>query len=197
MDTQPASQNQNTDFSRVNVVGTSGSGKSTFSTELAAKLGHPRVEMDALFWEPNWTQPTDEVFFEKLKTALEQPNWVLDGNYDRTLAIKWANVTTVVWIDFSFRRTLFQAIRRAFVRSLHPKELWPNTGNKESLRKSFMSKDSIILWMLKTYSKVQTRYEQRMNEDRYKHIKFIRLKSPKEAQRFLNSLPRRLPPGEK
>ena len=39
---------------RINVVGTSGSGKSHFSSRLAAKLGVPYIEMDAVFWLPNW-----------------------------------------------------------------------------------------------------------------------------------------------
>lgn len=35
---------------KINVVGTSGSGKSTFSRRLAAQLAIPYIEMDALFW---------------------------------------------------------------------------------------------------------------------------------------------------
>jgi adenylate kinase family enzyme len=129
---------------RVNVVGTSGTGKSTFARQLAQALGHPYIEMDALFWGPNWTQATDEAFFARLATSLSQPTWILDGNYDRTIGIKWANVTAVIWVDYSFRRTLYQALKRAVVRSIHRKELWPGTGNKESFLKTFFSKESII-----------------------------------------------------
>jgi adenylate kinase family enzyme len=39
---------------RVNVKGSSGSGKSTFARELAAKLDLPYVELDALHHGPNW-----------------------------------------------------------------------------------------------------------------------------------------------
>ena len=41
---------------RINVVGTSGSGKSTFSQVLANKLNYPYLEMDAMFWKPNWQE---------------------------------------------------------------------------------------------------------------------------------------------
>jgi adenylate kinase family enzyme len=175
-------------FDRVNVVGTSGSGKSTVSKLLAAKLGYPRVEMDQLFWEPNWRQPTDDVFFQKLELALTQPQWILDGNYDRTLNIKWKDVTAVIWIDYSLARTIRQAATRAISRSLHGRELWPGTGNRESFRKSFFSRDSILIWTLETFHKIRERYESRMSDPIYAHIHFVRLRSPKETRSFLNSL---------
>ena len=90
---------------KINVIGTSGSGKTTFSRQLAEKLGYPYIEMDALFWGKNWQQSTDEVFFRKLEEAMEQEKWVLDGNYSRTTDIKWKEADTVIWIDFNFIRT--------------------------------------------------------------------------------------------
>lgn len=175
-------------LAKVNVVGTSGGGKSTFAKKLAAKLGHPVVEMDELFWLPNWTEPKEEVFFPKLAAALSRSKWVLDGNYDRTLSIKWKDVTAVVWIDYSFCRTILQAIRRALVRSIHRKELWPGTGNRESFRKSFLSRGSIIIWTLKTFHRNRERYEKRATDPRYTHIHFFRLKNPTEARKFLESI---------
>lgn len=41
------------DFRRINVVGTSASGKSTFACALAAKLGLSYIELDNLFWLDN------------------------------------------------------------------------------------------------------------------------------------------------
>lgn len=40
---------------RVSVVGNSGSGKTTFAAQLAARLGVPHVEFDAIYWGPNWS----------------------------------------------------------------------------------------------------------------------------------------------
>jgi len=86
-------------YERINVVGTSGAGKSTFAQETARRLSLPYIELDRLFWKSNWTEPTDDEFFPKLRDALAPGRWVLDGNYDRTRHIKWHHVQMVVWLD--------------------------------------------------------------------------------------------------
>lgn len=173
---------------KINVVGTSGSGKSTFSRLLARKLQYPHLEMDAMFWKPNWTESPDEEFFAELQSQLSVPEWVLDGNYNRTRAIKWAEIDTVIWIDYSLPRTLFQAVKRAFVRSATKQEIWPDTGNIETFGKSFFSKDSILLWTLKTYNSNQERYQEMFKDPNFSHVDFIRITSPKMAKRFINQI---------
>ena len=39
---------------RINVVGTSCSGKTTLARAIAGRLGLPYTELDALFWGPRW-----------------------------------------------------------------------------------------------------------------------------------------------
>lgn len=173
---------------RINVIGTSGSGKSTFSFLLSQKLSYPYLEMDSIYWRPNWQEPTDEEFFQSLSDKLSGEYWGLDGNYNRTCDIKWANVDTIIWIDYSFHRTVFQAIKRAVVRIVTKQELWGKSGNVESFKKSFLSKDSIILWTLKTYKNNRLRYTALSNNPKYRHIKFVRLSSPKHAREFISRL---------
>jgi hypothetical protein len=55
---------------RINVVGTSCSGKATMARELAARLALPHVEFDALFWGPEWTPVPGEMFRQRLTDAL-------------------------------------------------------------------------------------------------------------------------------
>ncbi|TMP30419.1 adenylate kinase [Pseudoalteromonas rubra] len=173
---------------RINVIGTSGSGKSTFSRMLASELNYPYLEMDAIFWKPNWQESSDEEFFSNLADWLSGEHWVLDGNYSRTSEIKWGRVDTIIWVDYSFARTLFQAVKRAFIRIVTKKELWGKTGNVESFRKCFLSKKSIILWTLQTYSYNRVRYAELLNDPKYSHIKFVRITSPKKAQTFIDEL---------
>ena len=172
---------------KINVIGTSGSGKTTFGRQLAEILGIPFLEMDFLFWGPNWSSPEDEILFKKLATALKGDSWVLDGNYTRTIPIKWDQVDIVIWLDYNFIRTLLQAINRAARRIVSQEELWPGTGNRETVRKLF-SRQSIVLWTIQTHRRNKIRNARWMEEDEFSHIHFIRLKSPKKAALFLEQI---------
>jgi adenylate kinase family enzyme len=176
-------------LSRVNVVGCSGSGKSTLSRRLAERLKHPYIEMDALFWKKDWAGSPDWELFARLEKALNREKWVLDGNYDRTTHIKWNSVTAVIWVDYSFARTLAQAVGRALRRAWTGAELWPDTGNRESFFRMIFTKDSILLWTIRTHKSVRKRYEERMTNPKFRHIHFIRLRSPAETRAFFDSLP--------
>lgn len=178
---------------RINVVGSSGSGKSTFSRQLAEVLACPYLEMDAMFWKANWQESSDEEFYAKLENALNHEAWVLDGNYNRSIPIKWAKVDTVIWIDYSLSRTIYQAIKRALYRSITKQELWANTGNVETVRKSFFSKDSMILWTLTNYQKIRSRYLNVFADPQYQHINFIRISSPKMAKAYLKNIAKNNP----
>ena len=184
-------QQHNQQFQRINVVGVSSSGKSTFSRKLSAILSIPHVEMDAIFWQPNWQESDDNTFFSKLSAEISPlSNWVLDGNYTRTIPIKWKNVQVVIWLDYSFIRTVFQAIKRSFTRAFSQKELWAGTGNKETWRRLF-SKDSIVLYTIKTHNKVRRKHELLMLDNSYSQIEFVRFRSPKESEQFLNRIKER------
>jgi adenylate kinase family enzyme len=174
---------------RVNVVGASGSGKTTFARRLAAQLGVPHIEMDALFWEPNWTQASDEAFFGRLRRALEGERWVLDGNYHRTAPIKWPLTQTVIWLDYGRSRKMLRLLRRTVARLFSRKELWPGTGNRESL-KQLLSHDSLIPFAFRTHTTLRERYVACMQDPAFAALHFVRLQTPGEAEQFLARLAR-------
>lgn len=172
---------------KINVVGTSSSGKTTLSKKLSSILSVPHIEMDALFWGPNWYSSSYEDFCSKLRLVLKGDSWILDGNYTRTIPIKWERVTTIIWLNFSLLRTLYQAVIRATKRIITREELWSGTGNRETL-KALFSKDSIVFYAIKSHRKVRKNYEALIKSDDYSNIQFIRLRSPKEVELFLNSV---------
>ncbi|MDF1755986.1 MAG: adenylate kinase [Verrucomicrobiales bacterium] len=173
---------------KVNVIGTSGSGKTTFSRALADKLEVPCIELDALFWKANWEMSGDEEFVAKIAQCLEGDGWVLDGNYTRTIPVKWKEVDTVIWLDYPFRVTFYRALKRAVGRSLRGTEIWPGTGNRESFRKTFFSRDSVLLWTITSYGKVRKQYREMIGDPQYESIQFVHLTSPAAARRFLAAL---------
>lgn len=175
-------------FERINVVGTSGSGKSTFARELAGLLSLPCHEMDRMFWKAGWQPSSDDELFRKVLEATSRSKWVLDGNYTRTLPIKWKEVQLVIWLDFSFARTVLRVIERTIRRAWTREELWPGTGNRESLGEAFLSKKSIIWWAIKTHRSNRRKYSSFVAAPAYSHIRFIRLSSPADAASFLRGM---------
>ncbi|MCU6425514.1 AAA family ATPase [Enterobacter sichuanensis] len=174
---------------KINVIGTSGSGKSTLAKQIAAELDIPCIEMDRLYWRPDWQGTPDDVFQETLEQALQaSPDWVLDGNYNRTRPVKWRHVDVVVWVDYGFTRTLYQAVTRAIKRAWHKRELWLGTGNKESFRRAFLSRESIIIWTIKTWRNNRRRYEADLQNPRYAHIRFVRITRRSQVDALIASL---------
>lgn len=170
---------------KINVIGTTGSGKSTFAKRLASEIEVPYIQMDQLFWKPYWTESTDAEFLPKVAKAVSGAAWVIDGNYSRANDIKWQHADTIIWLDFSYVRTLMQLFKRTISRQVSRQELWEDTGNRESFLRSFASKDSIFLWFFKNYSRNKLRYAALMSSPKLEHINFIRLRSPKDVDQFL------------
>ena len=170
---------------RINVIGTTGSGKSTVSRALAERLGYPYIQMDALFWKPNWIESSDDEFLPKVADAVSRDVWVLDGNYSRTADIKLEKVDTVIWLDYSYARTLFQLLRRTICRAVSRQALWENTANRESFRRSFLSKKSILVWFFKNFKRNRLRYLDLINSPQYAHINFIHLRNSNDLKKLL------------
>ncbi len=86
---------------RVVIIGCSGAGKSTLARRLGEKTGLPVVHLDKLWWKPGWVERDRAVFDAKLAEELEKPRWIMDGNFDRTMAMRVAKCDTVIYLDFS------------------------------------------------------------------------------------------------
>ena len=141
---------------RIVVIGTSGVGKSTFARALAQARGLPYVELDALFWLPDWTPRSRDDFRDHTLAATQGPAWVADGNYSTVRDLLWPRATHIVWLNFGRLTVYSRIVRRTLRRVITREELW--AGNRESWRKAFFSRQSIILWSLRTFGKNRRRY---------------------------------------
>ncbi len=173
-------------YTRFNVVGSSGSGKSTVGRLIADALGLKYVEIDSIFWRENWTEAPENEFLVDLRNALSGDSWIVDGNYSRTVPVKWKNVEVVVWLDLPYALILYQVISRTLKRSLTGEELW--AGNRENLTKAFLQKDSVILWSMTHLGMIRRRYASAKDDPAYRHIRFVRLRSRKQVRNFINGL---------
>lgn len=170
---------------RIAIVGTTGSGKTTLARRVAQRCQIPHIELDALQWEPNWTPAEPQVFRDRVTAALNGDRWVVDGNYSAVRDIVWGRADTVVFLDYPFGLVLRRLLKRTLRRSLKQEELW--NGNRETFRQSFFSRDSILVWMLRTYSQKRNKYPVLFQRLEYAHLSVVQLRSPKTAEKWLLS----------
>jgi adenylate kinase family enzyme len=169
---------------RVNVKGTSGSGKTTFATELGRRLKLPYIHLDELHHGPNWSEPPDEEFRARVREALAAApeGWVVDGNYEGKLGdLVIGPADTIVWLDLPLGLKLRRMLRRTAYRIRNDVELW--SGNKESWRTVLWGRDSLIWWALKTHFRHRREWPRRYGDD----PRFVRLRSVEEARAWLEA----------
>lgn len=171
---------------RVSVVGNSGSGKSTVAAALAARLGVPHVELDAIMhYRPGWEDRPVEEFRALATDATAGEAWVIDGNYQVVGETIWAVADTVVWIDLPRRTVMRQVIGRTVRRIWRQTELWG--GNRENWREalSWDPDHSIIRWSWTQHSVYRERYQAAMTDPRFDHITFVRLQTRSAVEGWL------------
>jgi hypothetical protein len=170
---------------RINVVGMSCSGKTTLARAIAQRLGVPHVELDALYWERDWTPASDETFRARVATALAPDGWVADGGYQMARDIIWGRADTVVWLDYPLRVILPRWARRTAGRLRSGQEFWPGTGNRETLR-NVLRRDGLLWFILRQYRGKRQRTERRLAAR--PDLRQVRLRSPAETERWLATL---------
>ena len=99
-------------MNRIIVIGSPGAGKSTFARKLKDKTGLPLYYLDMIFHRPDKTTVTREEFDQKLQAILQTDNWIIDGNYQRTLALRFEACTDVFFLDFPLELCLEGAASR-------------------------------------------------------------------------------------
>lgn len=171
---------------RVVVVGNTGSGKTTLARALSARLGVIHVELDALHWDPGWTEVAASIFRERVDAALPVDRWVVDGNYSKVRDLVWNRADTLVWLDYPLPLILTRLARRTTRRIVWREELW--NGNRERFSGAFLSRDSLFVWAITTHRRRRREYDAILKETRYGDLQVIRLSSPGETRRWLASI---------
>ena len=167
---------------RILVLGASGNGKTTVARALAARLGVPHVELDALHHGPNWSEPPADEFRRRVATALDGDGWVADGDYLSKLGdLVLERADTAVWLDQPLPLILWRLWRRTYRRIRRREELW--SGNLESWRTAFWGRESLFVWTIRMYFRKRRTLPKRFA--RHPHLEVVRLRSPRAVERYL------------
>ena len=171
---------------RVVVVGNTAAGKSTLARALAAHLGVPHIELDALHWEPCWTPTPPERFRARVEAATAAEGWVADGNYGPVRDLLWARAETIAWLDYPFATLLLRLTRRTLHRTLRRERLWGT--NQETLWRHLATRDSLYWWLATTFRRRRRELSAAIRGSEYPQLRWVRLRSPRATERWLAAL---------
>lgn len=85
---------------KVLIIGCSGAGKSTFAKRLSSKTGLPVYHLDLLWWKKDRSTISTDEFDKRLQEILNKEEWIIDGNYKRTLPVRLQFTDTVFFLDY-------------------------------------------------------------------------------------------------
>ena len=144
------------DVRRILVVGCSGAGKSTVARALAARLGIPYRELDALYHGPGWV-PRPE-FAADVAAFVATGAWVSEWQYRAVRPLLLERAELLVWLDLSRWHVFAQLVPRTLRRRFRRTALW--NGNVEPpLWTIFTDPEHILRWAWRTHPKTAERVE--------------------------------------
>ena len=160
--------------SRICILGPSNSGKSTLACAIARKHGLPAIHLDQLFHQPrtNW-QPRPHTEFVRLHDqAIQQDQWVMEGNYTRTIEQRLQRATGFILLEVSTATSLFRYFRRTWFEHDRPGAL---EGGQDSIK-----------WQMIRHIAVVTPGNRRRYAELYEKIRLpkVKLATPGELTRF-------------
>ena len=159
---------------KVIVIGCPGSGKSTFSRVLSEKTSLALYHLDMMYWNSDKTTVEKSVFLDRLNEVLQKDEWIIDGNYASTMALRLSFCDTVIFLDYE-TEVCIEGIknRRGKARSDIP---WIETETDEE-----------FIAFVKNYNETQRPQVITLLE-KYKSKSQIIFKTRKEADEFLTRL---------
>ena len=140
---------------KVIIIGCPGAGKSTFARKLKDRTGLPLFYLDMIWHKADGTNISRDEFDGKIKEIMKKEQWILDGNYIRTLEMRLKECDTVFLLDYPLELCLEGAASR--IGKERPDMPWVESEFDLEFRQFIVDfpKDSLpkIYELLKKYEK--------------------------------------------
>ncbi len=170
---------------RILILGRTGSGKTTLATELAAALEVPHVELDSLYFGPDFSTAPLSLLRERTSAAIAGNRWVTDGNKRAVRDLVWPRADTVVWLDFPVYVTLWRLARRARTRTASLSAQAAQSGRRTELPKQMLAAAKGVLTALRSHRGQRREYPLMFSRPENRHLAVARLRSPRATREWL------------
>lgn len=167
---------------RIVIFGRPGSGKSTFALKLHKKTGISLYHLDKFFYTNNWVERDYQEFLNIQENILQQEQWIIDGNSLKSLEMRWARATHVLYFNYPRWLCLWRLLKRIVHKDPAIQDRAAECGE-------------IIRWRLIQY---MWTFEYRKNNrlmhqikdfrDRYPQVQFIEIRNDKDLKKVSHLL---------
>lgn len=168
-------------YKKVILVGSAGSGKSYLSKLIAKYTKLPLIHLDNEYWKPGWTETPKAEWLEKQKELVSGDSWIIDGNYNGTLELRFAAADCIIFLDMNRFKCIYRVLKRH--------------GKKRSDLPAYLEekKDKEFLAFINWIWRFPTKGRNKILElhKQYSEKPFIVLKNRKEVNRFVKDLEKR------
>jgi adenylate kinase family enzyme len=146
----------------------------------------PHVELDSLWWGPNWTPAGGERFAAVLRDVTAGDGWILDGNYFDVgaAAVAWPVADAVVWLDPPRSLAVIRTLRRSVARVIRRTELWSH--NRQQV--DTLSPRS-ILRLIRRWPSYSRRIDELLVTGEFENVTVVHLRRRRDVAAFLATSP--------
>ena len=165
---------------KVLVIGSGGSGKSTFARDMGQLLNIEVIHLDTHYWNSGWVETPKAEWLRTIEELLSRDSWIMDGNYSGTLEVRLRACDTVIFLDISRPTCLWRVLKRVV--------LYRNNGRPD-MTVGCPEKFNLefIRWVWNYPRKTRPKVIRRLSENS-ENKKVVRLRSRAEVERFLTSV---------
>ena len=166
------------DYSKIILVGSGGSGKSWLSERIAALTGYRLYHLDRELWQPGWVMPSKEEKIAKQREMIKGDKWIIDGNYNSTMELRFAAADLVIFLDINRVACILSAVKR--------------TGKKRADLPDYLTEPRVFskefrafcrwIWF---YPKTGRKTVMALRE-KYPEKDFVRIKTRREMKKLLS-----------
>ncbi|WP_346868614.1 DNA topology modulation protein [Clostridium sp. UBA5119] len=165
---------------KIAVIGSGGSGKSTFSRKLGNILNLPVHHLDTLYWNPGWIETPKDKWESVVRELADNDQWIIEGNYRSTMDIRLNSADTIIFLNMSTLLCTYRIIKRRFMFK-GKKRPDMTEGCEEKLDLEF------VKWVLKFNKNERPKVLEKLKNYENKK-KIIVLENPRKVDELLRNL---------
>jgi adenylate kinase family enzyme len=161
---------------KIVIIGSAGTGKSTFARKLSSILNIKVIHLDRIFWKRGWREKPMDTRIDILQRLVQEKEWIIEGSYLSSSEPRLNAADTIIFLDNAPLVCLQRIIKRHFKYHEHSRRDVPE-GSKDKLTLLLISKVLVFPFRGRRTLKQKLR--------KFPPEKVIWLRSSKEVEDFL------------